>query len=267
MSVVLGLLFGSGAYPFWQAWRANRRTSLLPAVYWALAAWLAWGGTFAAVELGQAGAMDASRYLALCLTACAGVAVLGARRPGVEAWNLVVVGLLAVLLLPMAEGFLTGTIVPSGGFRLFFLGATIAIGVLNYLPTRLGLAGMLLAIGCAGELAKLMKSGILHMPEQWPLSQVALVLVPWAAWGVVGGVPPSVSEINQLWFGFRDRYGLVWAQRLREQFNNGASHAGWPVVLRWQGLQIQAGSTPPDADLLKTNLLALMKRFGVSEDQ
>lgn len=267
MSVVVGLILGSGAYPLWQAWRANRRTSLLYAVYWALAAWGAWGGVIFAGDLGISGERSAVRYLAPCLTACAMVAVLGARRPGVEAWNLVVAGLLAVLLLPVAEGFLTGIIVPSGGFRLIFLGAIIAIGVLNYLPTRLGPAAILMAYGCVGEFAELMKLGIPQLPEKRTISQGALALVPWVAWGLVRGRPRPDSEINRLWSDFRDRFGLVWGQRLREQFNNAASHAGWPVVLRWNGLQTRAGAPPPDVAVLKTTLLALMRRFGANEDQ
>lgn len=263
-SAVIGMVFWMGAYPFGQAWWANRRTSLCYALSWALAAWLAWGGVIFAVALEITGELDAIRYLALCLTGCAGVAVLGARRPGVEAWNLVVVGLLAVLLLPMAEGFLTGITVPRGGVRLFFLGATVAIGILNYLPTRLAPAAILTAYGCGGEFAELMKP---HLPENWTMAQGALGLVPWVAWGVARGRPPGTTELDQLWLGFRDRFGLVWGQRLREQFNHSAARAGWPVVLRWHGFQFSAGTPPPDATLLKTTLLALMKRFGAREDQ
>src|SRR4051812_20358790 len=129
MSVLGGLVYCTGSYPLWLAWRTNRRTSLRYAVYWALAAWLAWGVMIFSDELGLSNATSAIRYLALCLTGCVGVAVLGARWPGVEAWNLVVAGLLAVLLLPLAEGFLTGTVVPTGGVRLFFLGVTVAVGI------------------------------------------------------------------------------------------------------------------------------------------
>src|SRR6266446_829902 len=101
------LLFLAGTYPVWLAWQANRRTSLAHARYWMVAAWVAWGGfLFYHAGADTAPGLVLPRYLALCLTGCAGVAVLGARRPGVAAWDLVVVGLLIVLFLPMIERLL-----------------------------------------------------------------------------------------------------------------------------------------------------------------
>src|SRR5262249_23872442 len=101
------LVFLSGAYPLWRAWLANRNTSLLHAVTWAGAAWVAWGGMIlVGMETGPSIDLRPGTYLALCLTGCAGVAVLGARRPGVGAWNFVLFGLLAVMLLPLAERLL-----------------------------------------------------------------------------------------------------------------------------------------------------------------
>src|SRR5262245_4098557 len=102
------LIFWTGAYPLWQAWRANRRTTLLHAVNWTIASWAAWGLALALVSVQRPVAGLVARYCALCLTGCAGVAVLGARRPGVGAWNFVVVGLLGVQLLPLAEGAVAG---------------------------------------------------------------------------------------------------------------------------------------------------------------
>jgi hypothetical protein len=76
--------------------------------------------------------------------------------------------------------------------------------------------------------------------------------------------PVPRSEFDQVWLDFRDRYGLVWAQRLREQFNASAAHSDWPVVLRWTGLRFTPGTRPPDRQELEAmldNLRALMKRF------
>src|SRR5438128_6745252 len=137
MRVVLLLIFLAGGWPLARAWQANRRTALIQAIHWAIAAWLAWLLTFL---LGQSAGtqpgVEPARYLALCLTGCSGVAVLGARRPHVGVWNFVVLGLLAVLLLPLAENILAGK-ESWGTLRFAFLGATLAVGILNYLPTRL----------------------------------------------------------------------------------------------------------------------------------
>ena len=56
------------------------------ALIWAVAAWAAWM-TAALVD-------GTSTWVALALTASAGAAVLGARRPGVVPWNFVVAALL-----------------------------------------------------------------------------------------------------------------------------------------------------------------------------
>ncbi len=98
LDAALSLLLLTGFYPLWRAWRANRRTTLRHAIGWSTATWAAWVG---AAGLGPDAALV--RYLALALTGCAGVAVLGARRPIVAAWNFVVASLLVVLLWPVVE--------------------------------------------------------------------------------------------------------------------------------------------------------------------
>src|SRR5438067_382013 len=145
-----GLALLAGAYPLCRALRASRQTTLRQAVLWGACAWAAWLAVPAAAALGRVAEGEFGRHLALCLTGCAGVAVLGARRPGVGAWNWVVCGLLAVLLLPAAEGLGRPRPEPA---HLIFLGATLAVGLVNYLPTRLGPAALLLAAGCGAELA------------------------------------------------------------------------------------------------------------------
>src|SRR5437870_10972643 len=106
----------TAAFPLVRAWGASRRSTLLQAVYWAWAAWAGWLLTFVAAALGDIEESALGRHLALSLTACAGVAVLGARRPGVTAWNFVVCGLLAVLLLPVAQSLGAPQLAPE--FRI-----------------------------------------------------------------------------------------------------------------------------------------------------
>ena len=90
------------------------------------------------------------RYCALCMTGCAGIAVLGARRPHVFAWNFVVLGLFAVMVLPLIETQIIGTH-PVDTLRILFMGGTIAVGILNYLPTRSAPAAFLLLVASVGE--------------------------------------------------------------------------------------------------------------------
>src|SRR5271166_2365280 len=99
MNGALSLAMLTGFYPLAGAWAANRSTTLRSGLAWAGAA----QGAFVIRALAPDSMLAV--YIGLCLAACAGIAVLGARRPGVGAWNFVVVGLFAVLLLPVASGF------------------------------------------------------------------------------------------------------------------------------------------------------------------
>src|SRR5438552_15204051 len=101
MSVLGWVLYASAAVPTLVAIRATRGTSLFHSVVWACLAWMTWG-----VAL-TAGDPDWD-YAALCMTGCVGVAVFGARRPAVPAWDFVVGTLLDVLVLPVGEGPIAG---------------------------------------------------------------------------------------------------------------------------------------------------------------
>lgn len=154
--------------------------------------------------------------------------------------------------------------------RTVFLASTIAIGVLNYLPTRLAPAAMFLGLGCAWEILSMSKPELLAVPfaPVHYVSLLAVALVPWVAYARVRWQPLPASEFDQVWLRFRNSYGLVWSQRLREQFNQSAKHSNWPVILRWQGLRMIPGESPPsheDRVAMLANLRALMKRFEAPE--
>jgi hypothetical protein len=270
MTTVLFVIFLTGVYPLGQAWQANRRTTLLQAVNWAIAAWAAWGLLLGLAVRGTSEPELASaRYLALCLTGCASVAVLGARRPGVGAWNFVLLGLLAVMLLPLVEQLLMG-VQTLDIFRKIFLAGTLAIGVLNYLPTRLGPAALLAGGGCTLELLALFTGETSTERLEIVVGRMCVALSPWVGWLMMRRRSLTRSEFDQLWSDFRDRFGVVWAQRLREQFNRSAANANWPVHLYWQGLHVIAGATLPDKSTRSTivaTLRALLKRFGPENDE
>ena len=177
------------------------------------------------------GGVGRARYAALCLTGCAGVAVLGARRPGAGPWNFVALGLLVVLLLPLAEGF--GRLSLSLP-RLLFLAATLAVSFLNYFPTRLAPAALLAAAGCGIELWSL--TGFGESPRLVGAGRLTLAAAPWAAFLMTWRRTQPKSEFDRTWLRFRDSFGGLWAERLREQFNRAVANAGLNGQLGWGGL-------------------------------
>jgi len=247
----------AGLWPLCRAWVALRRTSMAHALLWAIAAWMSWILAIALGDIDQRG-LEPWRFCALALSGCAGVAVLGARRPHVMAWNFVVLGLWAVLMAPLVESWFHET-AAGGALRPFFLGATIAVGVLNYLPTRFGPAALLMFfVGLAQVL-------MLYAPDWLPgsaapiLFMALLSLVPWVAWMCLARRGER-TDFDRLWLGFRDRWGLFWSQRVREQFNAAARNHHWPVRLFWQGLGREPkGSIDPQAAL--ATLRAILQRF------
>lgn len=260
MVVLAALLLLTGVYPLAKALRANRSTTLRQPLLWALLAWSAWAGSAWSRVLRPEVEEPLAAYGALCLSGCAGVAVLGARRPGVAAWNFVVVGLLAVLFLPILNGW--------GALRLEaaqegFLIVTLAVSFLNYVPTRLAAGAVLTAAGCGWEMIRLMGGTGAALPWLGPL---LLAVAPWAAWAGVAKQGVNATAVDRVWLSYRDRFGFVWASRMREQFNRAAHHAGWPVVLRWQGLQSTADQPAPDPAHVLAMLHAVLKRFS-AEDQ
>lgn len=256
------LLWLSSWCPLARLCQVKQHTSLIHACCWALAAWLAWGGLLAGLAF-DLRSLTALRYLAICMTGCAGVAVLGARRPGASAWNFVVLGLLAVLLLGLAENYFLGTGLQPGVVRGVFLSATLAVGILNYLPTRLALAALLLGVGGGLELFELIKPGQTPAWARSPFPEMLVLCVPWTAWLSTRWQRQAILAFDQVWLDFRNGYGLVWGQRVREQFNRSAAHGQLPVELGWSGLRGHAG--PPDAAThngCQEILSALLKRFG-----
>jgi len=261
MQFVFAALIVAGLLPFGLALRANRGASLLHAVGWALIAWLSWGITFVVGD-GETTAMDPARYCGLCLTGCVGVAVLGARRPHEFAWNFVVLGLFFVMVLPLLETLFIGTH-PIDGLRISFLAATLAVGILNYLPTRLGLAAMVMMMVGAGEITLLYSPDSLQGLHATLIVDLTLMGIPWIAW-ICWMRRRDGSEFDRQWLDFRDRWGLVWSQRVREQFNHASENAGLPVQLTWRGLRSDTGTLDVDRSHEEKSLeilRAILQRF------
>ncbi len=245
----------------WAVWR-NARTSLFHAACWALAAAVAWC-LLGLPQLQVASSSNPWFWIVFGATAAPIIALLGARRPTLLAWNFVVIGFLATLLFPVLSNQMIGSDLATP-FQFFFLGITLLVGVVNYLPTRLMPAALLFAIGCAGLLfpAPASATGYL-LPADFlaacvVLSPVlALILLRRKSTG---------DPFNDVWLRFRDRFGWFWAHRAREQFNHAARNAGWPIQLAWSGLIVEQSATHEQRDEWLRTLRALLKRFMETDD-
>ena len=249
-------------------WQENRHTSLTHVMIWAAIAWIAWILTLPFEPPGSS--VGVSVYFALALTGCASIAVLGARRPGVTMWNAVVAALLLMELLPWGEAAIRQNDIRLDGLRLAILAGAIAIGVMNYLPTRAGFGALLVGFGCACQLLRFINSNERILLEWDWMGRCALAAAPGTVMLCRKLLARQNSgEFDRCWIGFRERFGVVWGQRLREQFNQAARHANWQVLLTWRGLTLRPGAEQPNPEekaAMFQTLKAVMKRFGRSEE-
>lgn len=264
MQIAQLLLFAFGLAALVRGWLSLRGTALFHAVHWGGAAWLAWGAAiFLQSFIGPAGNGHSHpnpiTFVALCLTGCAGVAVLGARRPICVAWNFVVLALFAVMVLPLVETALIGTR-SLEWLRITFLAATLGVSTLNYLPTRFGPAVFLAGLACAAEMVALLSPEPLSHGAETDAVRLCLLAAPSLAY-VLWSLRSETNDLDQTWRDFRDRWGVVWGQRVREQFNHAAAHAGWPVKLNWSGLTCTRPVDEPTRAAMREALAALLKRF------
>jgi hypothetical protein len=254
--VQIGLILSAGI-PVGAAWWANRKTALVYALFWGILAWLAW-------LFSTALATSEARYIAASLTACAGAAVLGARRPGATAWNGVVLGLLAVLLLPLAQASFTGGEVFVNPIARWFLTILLVVVIGNYFPTRLLPGALALLLASLLEVWEVHRNTIGIENLGWPV--VLASLSPWlAAAGIRLWKPASSSAADQLWQEFRDSFGAIWALRLQDQFNHSTQHLGLELALGWNGVRaLKARPLTESEQTASLELLvALLQRFGL----
>jgi hypothetical protein len=187
------------------------------------------------------------RYAAAVLIFTPTMALLGAKRPQNLAWQFVVITLWGVLALPAFELWLRGRgeELVVDVVRSWFLVVMIAVGAVNHLPTRFGLAAVQYAAAQA----------VLLWP-QVPFAGSSAARPPiWLAIGLIftsaltarrgtGVATPNASVRGDgqplpswsiIWREFRDWYGAVWGVRVMERVNASVAMHNWPISLGWKG--------------------------------
>jgi hypothetical protein len=241
----------AGLVPLGVAWWANRRTSMRDASLWAGLAWLTWAGPLAQVPSAD------NIFIALAVTGGAGIAVLGARRPHVFAWNFVVLGLVGVLILPLVEGWIIGAS-SLDALRLSFLAATLLVGIGNYVPTRFGIAALAALFVVGGWFAIMLVPSRAEATPFFLALRIVTAVVPWLT--MVSPTRRAGDDLGGEWRSFRDRLGFVWAERTREQFNRAAENAGLPFRLGW--LSTHGDGSDTEIAQAESIFRRLTQRFG-----
>jgi hypothetical protein len=196
---------------------------------------------------------DALWYFAAVLALTPPIAVLGARRPTSRVWTwFVLVPLVLVFtwpLLPALRG--------PAGRSAFSIEAPVVVGYAlvlvmgagNYLGLRFSPSALLWMAGLLLVVLPLCPATAGWVPAAQTgriCGSLCLFAAGWIADRQVaaGGTNRSVPSLTRVWEDFRDRFGIVWARRVQERFNDEARRKGLSVRLGIHGFENAAGDAP-----------------------
>jgi hypothetical protein len=253
-------------------------TALAAAWPWAAIVWLTCLAVpVVTVEVSPlSGWSDVLWYLAAVLALTPPIAVLGARRPIVRVWGWFVLAPLVLVftwpLLPVLRGggvpreFTVEAPVVAGYVLVLVMGAGNYLG-LRFSPSALlWMAGLLLVVL---PLCPATAGWVPGAPSGRVVGSLSLAVAGWIADRQVarGRSRPDGSRLNPVWGDFCDLFGIVWARRVQERFNDEARRTGLPVRLAMHGLEaaegIEAGASydQPTLAVAEGSLRWLLQKF------
>jgi hypothetical protein len=265
-AIAAALGAGSILLGLWNYRTALAETTLVSAGWWSAAA----TAVIAGVELSKAAFPLAEawlaplRFCAAALAFCPFVAVLGAKRPQHLAWNFVVLALWGIVSLSAftALAMQRNDRFVLGDARAWLLWVLILMGLVNYLPTGNRLAALLVALGqiilFAPHLPLLRGINWLANLPAGPSLGLFVFAVALAAARLRSKA--GADPFDQLWFDFRDLFGLLWGLRLQERVNAASTAAKWDVELSWNGFPGK-GIPAQHRDALRQAMTGLLRRF------
>jgi hypothetical protein len=258
--------------------RGFRGTALESAGGWAEAVWLTW--VFVPVVTIAASPVshwaDPLWYFAAVLALTPPIAILGARRPTSRVWTWFV-------LLPLVLIFawpLFAVLRGAGGPSAFSLEAPLVVGYVlvllmgagNYLGLRFSLSALLWMAGLLLVVLPLCPATAGWMPGAQMGRVCGSLCLMTAAWMADRQVAARANNrfgpsLNRVWDDFRDLFGIVWARRVQERFNEEALRQGLPVRLGIHGFENARGDAAADAlegpslATAETSLRWLLQKF------
>ena len=264
------------------AWLVRGSTAV-PAAAWGVAAAAVLAGEMAVRAAGglvDPAAAAAVRLVAVALSVCPAMALLGAKRPQHGVWQFIVATLVVVLALPAVAATLVrpGTFPDVHLLGRGFLLVLVVVGWLNFVATRHGAAATLVAAGqgilmraflpvavsgpAHGSLADMV--GCLLVGLGAAVAAAQSVLAAWRAPARPGDA--LAARIDPPYLAVRETLGAAWTLRIAERFDAVAAARGWPCRLRFSGLEVNG---PVDAEAWQREAArafhALARRF-VSHD-
>ncbi len=225
--------------------RLSRDSTAETARIWALAALLFC--VIASVvrfvpELIPARFLSALHYFATVMLLTPLIAILGARRPGANAWPwFVILPLIVVLQWPSVSQLMSGQSslpieIPTptilGFLFVLFMGSGNYFGTANTGPMLIGTSAVIVMVLPASEW--------MNGDNAWAHVVAAVLIMiairSFSVPAVQSSTNASVVErANTVWISFRDMYGIVWSKRAMDRINQLLNRESLPVVLTLDG--------------------------------
>jgi hypothetical protein len=226
--------------------RRARGTTLAAPLAWAVASAIVFALVEATIAFRGASVSSSTasllRYAAAVGTFCPLMAVLGAKRPQDRGWQWIVLSLWIILLVPAGQAIVsrTGGELQLAAMWRLMLGALIALGLLNYLPTRHAFVSAMIAVGQMGLLEDYFTTpsadSATHRLGAAALIAIAALRISKKGDGSRFSPPDGqLAPFTQRWLNFRDAWGAFWALRILHRINETAALSHWPVQLQWNG--------------------------------
>ncbi|MFN0051169.1 MAG: hypothetical protein ACKV0T_03205 [Planctomycetales bacterium] len=252
MLTALALLAWGSLLPVLWNWRiALQGTTLTTAGTTACLAWMLWGiagGLSLANCLGD-GALAVVWYAVAVVMLVPPIAVLGARRPIHRAWPwFVLLPLVLIFAWPAASAFPRfqpprewniESPVLAGYALLLLMGAGNFLGLRHTIPSLLWMASLGLL---AGSLCPATAARLPGPPDARHWATLLLSAAGW--WGLWQSrrsqrqrKSGNTHPLDRVWFDFQDVFGVVWARRVQDRFNDLVRQRRVPVLLTMHGLR------------------------------
>jgi hypothetical protein len=235
-------------------------TALESAWPWAVLVWIVWLAIplVTVVPSHLQVWRDVLWYAAAVVALVPPIAVLGARRPTARVWTwFVLMPLVLVFTWPLApalhgEGDPTAFSLEEPLLAGYLL--VLVMGAGNYFGLRFSLAALLWLAGLVLVIAPLCPTTAKWAPEAAAgrlSGTLCLVAAGWiadrqAARG--GEYRRAEPALDRVWRDFRDLFGIVWARRLQDRFNEEARRKGLPLRLGIHGSEASDPSLSVEFD-------------------
>lgn len=263
-----------------------RGTTAVPAAAWSVVAWLAIAVEMAARSSGgllEPGLAASVRLVVVAVSLCPAMSLLGAKRPQHGVWQFIVASLAVVLALPVGRAVVAmpGSLPDVHLLARWFMLALAAVGWMNFVATRRGLAATLVTGGqfilmrpflpglsLDAQIADVIGSPVVDGVAVCTatLGTLLAVLQGLCRDGVrqaeARSPHPLAGIIDPPFLALRETLGAAWALRIAERFDQIATARGWPCRLSFGGLNVTepAGDAVWHRDATRA-FTALMRRF------